>query len=425
MPSLSASKQLMNFVIAIGGICTTLVHNATAQAAPSFTLEQIITIATEQNPLIAISTAREEAANATVITAGTFSNPQLELGAGPTSYRTPGGQGNNGNWGAAISQPLDFPSVRNARIEAAERNVQVSSLGTELTKHDLRIRVKSAFYNVLQRESLLQIAEADLNLLQDIRERVKLRVNVGESPRYELIKADTEALAAQRDYQSAQVKVKEAKAYLRGLINTSIPEDYMLTGDLPQASNLPQIEQLRKKIDETPLLQQTRAVIQASEANLKLQEALRHPGVTVKAGVEQDPDLRQLRLGIAIPLPLWDQRRGQIAQAAAEVKETRAMLNERALSIRRDIESAYQRCVIAQQQVATFENGLLEQAESALKVAEAAYRYGERGILDYLDAQRTKRAVSKDYLAARYEYINTMLEIERLLGHELLEAKTI
>lgn len=101
------------------------------------------------------------------------------------------------------------------------------------------------------------------------------------------------------------------------------------------------------------------------------------------------------------------------------------MLNERALSIRRDIESAYQRCVIAQQQVATFENGLLEQAESALKVAEAAYRYGERGILDYLDAQRTKRAVSKDYLAARYEYINTMLEIERLLGHELLEAKTI
>jgi outer membrane protein TolC len=30
----------------------------------------------------------------------------------------------------------------------------------------------------------------------------------------------------------------------------------------------------------------------------------------------------------------------------------------------------------------------VREAESALGVAEAAYRFGERGILDYLDAQR-------------------------------------
>jgi len=55
-----------------------------------------------------------------------------------------------------------------------------------------------------------------------------------------------------------------------------------------------------------------------------------------------------------------------------------------------------------------------------LKTAEAAYRFGERGILDYLDAQRTFRIVRKDYLAARYDYVSAMLEIERLLGTELL-----
>jgi cobalt-zinc-cadmium efflux system outer membrane protein len=260
-------------------------------------------------------------------------------------------------------------------------------------------------------------------LLKDIRARVKLRVDVGEAPRYELIKADTESLAAERDYHAAVVRVTEAKTYLRGLLSSAIPEVYNVSGELPLSSSLPGMDELRDKINEAPQLKQIRAAVETSEANLKLQQQLLNPGLTLKAGVEQDPDLRQFRLGVAIPIPLWDQRKGPIAQAAAEVKEINAILTDREIAIKRDIESAYQRYLIAQQQVAAFENGLLSQAESVLKVAEAAYRFGERGILDYLDAQRTKRVVRKDYLTARYEYINSMLEIERLLGYELLEVK--
>jgi cobalt-zinc-cadmium efflux system outer membrane protein len=55
-------------------------------------------------------------------------------------------------------------------------------------------------------------------------------------------------------------------------------------------------------------------------------------------------------------------------------------------------------------------------------VAESAYRYGERGILEYLDAQRVYRIVKKDYLVAKFDYVSAMLEIERLLGFELLQT---
>ena len=67
-----------------------------------------------------------------------------------------------------------------------------------------------------------------------------------------------------------------------------------------------------------------------------------------------------------------------------------------------------------------FESGLLSQAESVLKVAESAYKYGERGILEYLDAQRTYRVVKKDYLTARFDYVATMIEVERLVGTQLV-----
>lgn len=417
----SSKKGYFTFVLFL---LAAFMYSLTAHSAQSFTLEQFIKIATEQNPSINISKAREDAATASVMTATAYANPQFEIGAGPTSYRTPGGQGKNGNWGVAIAQPLDFPGVRNARREVAESNVQVATLGIELTNTEVRTRVKSAFYDVLQRQAVLEMAEADRNLLKDIRERVKLRVEVGESPRYELIKANTESLAAERDYQASTLSVTEAKGNLRGLIGASIPTDYELTGELPLDTSLPGIDELRDRINEATLLNQIRAAIKTSEANLRLQEQLRNPGVTIRAGIESDPDLRQMRLGISIPLPIWDRRSGPIAQAAAEVREVNAIFSDRELTIKRDIESAYQRYLIAQQQVVAFENGLLSQADAVLKVAEAAYRFGERGILDYLDAQRTKRVVRKDYLSARYEYINTMLEIERLLGYELLEVKS-
>jgi cobalt-zinc-cadmium efflux system outer membrane protein len=104
------------------------------------------------------------------------------------------------------------------------------------------------------------------------------------------------------------------------------------------------------------------------------------------------------------------------------VNQVQAVFSDRELALTRDLDASYQRYIIAQNQVTSFESGLLAQSESVLKVAEAAYRYGERGILEYLDAQRVYRIVKKDYLAAKFDYVSAMLEIERLLGFEILQT---
>ena len=392
-----------------------------ANAANTYTLQQVIDLAFVENPSVKIAKAQEEAAIAGVTTARSYLNPEIELGTGPSRYRTAGHETKN-NWGVALSQPLEFSDVRAARREVAESNLKGAGVNTELNKVELRARLKMAFYDVLHRQATLRLVEDDRQLLNQIKERIKLRVDIGESPRYELIKADTEALAAERDYQTASIKVIEAKAYLQRLIGASMPADYSLAGELPLTNSLPSVEVLRGQISQSPHLQQLRVASQTAEAKLKLEQNLRNPGLTLKAGVEQDPDLTSLRLGLAIPLPVWNQRQGQIAEASANISQMQAMLSDRELAVNRDLESAYQRYLIAKNQLATFENGLLKQAESVLNVAESAYRFGERGILEYLDAQRTYRSVKKDYLSARFDYVTAMLEVERLLGSELLSG---
>ena len=392
-----------------------------SSAAPVYSLQQVIDIALVENPSVRVVKAQQDAAVATVTTAKSFANPEVEMTAGPSRYRTGPGD-NKSNWIVGLSQPLEFSDVRAARREIAESNVAFYGVSAEINQIELRARVKKAFYDVLQRQAALRLIEDDRNLLQQIRERVKLRVDVGESPRYELIKADTETLAAERDYQAAIVRVIESKAFLQGLVGASMPANFDVTGELPMRQSLPGISALKDQISQSPQLKQVRAASQTADAKLRLEQNLRNPGLTLKAGIEQDPDLTSYRLGLALPLPLWNQRQGQIAEAAANVNQVQAVFSDRELALTRDLDASYQRYIIAQNQVTSFESGLLAQSESVLKVAEAAYRYGERGILEYLDAQRVYRIVKKDYLAAKFDYVSAMLEIERLLGFEILQT---
>jgi cobalt-zinc-cadmium efflux system outer membrane protein len=407
------SRGLLGLILSIPAI---------TYAADGYSLRQVIDLAFNEHPSVRVAKAQEAAAIANVTTAKSFLNPEIEVGAGPSRYRS-GSNDTRNNWGVALAQPLEFSDVRKARREIAESNVNYVSLNTEINQVELRSKVKQGFYQVVQRQDALRLMEEDRNLLQQIRERVKLRVDVGESPKYELIKADTEALAAERDYQAALVRVAEAKAFLQGLVGTSMPANYQVIGELPLKQSLPPIESLREQVAQSPYLRQVRAASQTADAKLRLEQNLRNPGLTLKAGVEQDPDLTSFRLGLALPLPLWNQRQGQIAEAAANINQVQAQLSDRELALNRDLESSYQRYLIAKNQLNSFENGLLVQAESVLKVAESAYKYGERGILEYLDAQRTYRLVKRDYLSARFDYVLAMLEVERLLGTNLLQDK--
>jgi outer membrane protein, heavy metal efflux system len=131
-----------------------------------------------------------------------------------------------------------------------------------------------------------------------------------------------------------------------------------------------------------------------------------------------DPDVRQTLIGVALPLPLWDRRSGQIAQAQSAVEVTAAQREAQRAQLLRELDSAYARSDIARRLTETFEAGLLAQSEAALRIAEAAYRAGERSFLEVLDAQRTLRAVRADYIQARFDRVAAQVDIERLLARD-------
>jgi cobalt-zinc-cadmium efflux system outer membrane protein len=84
------------------------------EAAPAYSLKDLTAVALQQNPAIRVIQAQEESAQAAVSSATVLINPEIEAGAGPSRYRS-GSNDTRSNWGVALSQPLEFGAVREAR----------------------------------------------------------------------------------------------------------------------------------------------------------------------------------------------------------------------------------------------------------------------------------------------------------------------
>jgi cobalt-zinc-cadmium efflux system outer membrane protein len=385
--------------------------------ANSITLQQTLALLEQHNPALASAKAAQDRAEAGLITARQYPNPDVEI-AGGLSTGLGDGALSGSNEAAFVSQALDLPFVRDARRQVAEAGISSAEQANRQVWLLVQAQTQQAFYDILRRKAQLQVSEDNEKLLQQIRDKVALKVEVGEAARYEIVKAEAELLNAIKLRNSALVEVQDAKSALRALFADAIPYDFDADGSLPPAPlQLPELSSLRNNVlDQQPALQQIRAEVQKAQANVELEQTMRYPVPTVKAGVEQDPGLKQWQIGISLPLPLWNQRQGQIAEASAGLRQSQADARQLELKIVRELENAYNRYLNADRQVRTFEQGLLEQAEKALQVAEAAYRLGERGILDYLDAQRTYRSVRNDYLNAQFDRQNALIDLEKLNG---------
>jgi cobalt-zinc-cadmium efflux system outer membrane protein len=183
---------------------------------------------------------------------------------------------------------------------------------------------------------------------------------------------------------------------------------------------LPELDKLRETLLlNQPLLNYSGAETLRATAKLEQERSLRIPQPTLRWSSERQPDVNLWRVSVVMQLPLWNRRSGPIGEAHANMVRAQSEQERIRSGLLGELDQAYGRYKIATRQMTIFENGLLRDAETALKVAEAAYRYGERGILDYLDAQRVFRSTRMDYLNARYELQFSLIEIERLCATQL------
>lgn len=385
-----------------------------AFAQPGFDLPTLENLAVESSRAAQAVREQENAARYAVKSASAFPNPEIEYLSGTARARAPAGNPGDAR-SVTLTQSLDMPWRRSARIGAAEAGLDVAVAGTRMFEADLLARLRLRYFDVLRREAELKNAREDAALMEGVRSRIALRVETGEAARFELIKSEAEALNAQKTAQAAEYRVEQARSMLRQVVGGALPSDFKLTSRLRDVPALLPLESVRQQIDgNSPDLARSRAEVVRAQRQLDLERAQRWPGVALKAGMDEDPDIRVSKFGVVLSIPLWDRRSGPVGEAASQLSRARYEFESQQYSLAQGLEAAYQQHAIAMTHVTALESGIVRQSEAALRVAEAAYRFGERGFLEVLDAQRVYRAARAELISARFELAAAWIEVERL-----------
>ena len=378
------------------------------------TLDQLTQVVLNHNHVLRAAQWGVDGAKAGVKTASALLNPKVELQQGQWQ---PSALNRQSVRAWSIAQPLENPTVRSARIQAAESGLVVSGQQLAMAKNDLAAQVRTRAYETLLYQSEAETAAETLALLQQVRERIRVRVATGEAARYELIKADAEVIHARERQQSSQLLAQQAWLDINRLAAGQLPMRWKLAATFHDDVEAADLVQLQAQADQNnPELISLKHELERAQAQLRLVQAGRWPGVELRYGENQEPNLRQTTWGVVVQLPLLDQRTGPVAEAQAEVDRIKTRLEGRRNELQQQVVLAWRSLEMARLRVEALGQGVVREAEAALRVAQADYQFGERGILDVLDAQRVLRGVRSDLLQARYQLHAARIALDQLAG---------
>ena len=89
-----------------------------------------------------------------------------------------------------------------------------------------------------------------------------------------------------------------------------------------------------------------------------------------------------------------------------------------------DVENAYQGLKTNDQIVQLYTSGYLQQAKDSRDISEYAYQRGAASLLDFLDAERSFRAIQLAYRQALANYLLSLEQLKEAVGTRNLLRNT-
>ena len=383
----------------------------------TYTLQDILDLAVEHNPLLKETQGILEQKEGGKLSASAYPNPTLSLQSGRGTVRDPSVGITITERYITLSQPFEWPGKRAAHQQAAEAGLASAQALMEEAKLNLIAQTKHAFYDLLLATHQADTAVHNLQTMQEVREAVLRRVEAGEAPPFEAVKVKVEDMKVQKELTRAKGVVQSFQAALNSLTAGALGSNFAIQGTFATGQGTVQLDPISEQtLAAHPMMTKWEHLVEEAKQSHRQEQQARIPNITLNGGYQRDAGREAYVAGLSIPFPVWNQREGDIARAKGILREREAGRLRTKYELMKGITQQAQLSQAAAAQIATYEKGLLKQAEEALRIAKVSFKYGEAGLLDVLDAQRVLRQTELDYAQARYDLSIALTELERFRG---------
>jgi outer membrane protein, heavy metal efflux system len=392
----------------------------TKEHVSTFNLDRIIDLALERNPMIAGARSVIEQSEGMRTQAGAYPNPTIGGQTGSGVLRDPSTGPRVTEYGMTLHQTVEWPGMRAARQDAAEAGLASATVGLDEARLNLVAEVKQAFYELLLSERTVDLLQQNLEIVQEVARIVRARVRSGEGPQFEAVKADVEVLKAKQEMTKAKNAVRVKLVGLDTLTSGALGARYQVLGDFRSLRDRLDPEQMASRdLSQHPILKRQGKLVEQAESTVSKERQARVPNVTLFGGYARETGREGVVGGVSLPTPLWYRQQGHIATALGTQRKEEAELLRARNDLTRAINQHAREAETAQDQIIVYEEGLLKQAQEALRIAQLSFRQGASSLLDVLDAQRVQRQVTVDYNLARFELSLALTRFERAVGGPL------
>jgi len=387
----------------------------------ALTLEQCISIALQQNPLILSSLQQHQASLARISQAKALPQPSIDIDSDlqPKFFNFK----DSGESYLGVSQSIEFPGKRHLRGKIASKESNEIMAEIDLLKLDIVFQVKQAFYGLLLAQEKLKYAQQDLELAQDFLKKAEVKYETGDVAKVEVLRARVESAKAANEVRTASNEVRLAKAFLNFLLAREKYAPLEIKGKLKRPFISLNFEELIKRaLSFRPEIKRLNYSLE--KENLKKKQGYLSYLPDFDLGVsrhrlEGEETYWDVTLSFPIPLFFWQPKKGEIAEAQANVEALKRETEHLKNAITLDVEEAYMNALTASNTIQLFEEEMLTQAEEVYNMFLFSYQEGEIGGIELIEARRTLVEARKSYADALYNYDSSLAAMEKSIGQSL------
>lgn len=346
----------------------------------------------------------------------------------------------NWNSGVQIVQGIYEGGKLVAAIQAASATKRQAIYQYQTQLADTLLIVRLAYYDVLLAAQQITVNEASVKLLQKELDDQQRRYNAGTVPHFNVLRAEVALANAKPDLFHARSQYRITKNALANLLGYNLPRAVLENIPLNLTDifdvtpwNLALPDAIQRALESRTELKDLREQVELQKLNVVSAKSGYKPTIQAFAGynwqnspysTDVGDEINGWNAGGQLTWNIFDGALtlGKVQQSKALYQKSQTELEDRSRQIELDVRTAYSDFLEAKE-VLDSQTKVQEQAEEALREANARFDAGTGTQLDVLDAETSLTQARTTQVQALHDYAAARARLERAIGAELAPVK--
>lgn len=318
-----------------------------------------------------------------------------------------------------LSQLVELGGKREARVAAGEAGIGTAVWQRRATRLEVLSETAIAFITIISAQRRIEIFDEQIASFDPLIPLLQKRVQEGASSPAETQRAQIAADLFRVERERTKTLLATARRDLAILMGDASPRFGKAVGRLASTGQPPPFKAVLQAIDANPQLVRWTAVTAQRNAELLIARLKAIPDPRISAGWRhfQDTNDNAVRLGVSIPLPVFDQNTGNIIAAQETLAKTDAERAINKLVLLSIAGRAYDTLTGALAELKLLRSSVIPNARSAAETILSGYSQGRFTLLELLDVRGSLlQALLREQEALQNFHI-AVATIEGLVGN--------